>query len=184
MQADNLNSNTYGKSYGSTRESVPTDPTKEKGSVGSLVDLDGNGIPDSQEGFGLEDKITSSSRTLATNPMGKTYNIDTTNFNALQNTVAEYTSDMLQYETEQKRKAATAYENVTNENAKRIIDTNNAMIGSIQGLLTERLDQNKEQYKDAVGSVYRQFGGQVKQFQRIIGADGKAVDDATALSLM
>ena len=91
---------------------------------------------------------------------------------------------MAAYEAELTTKAAERKTAVTNENARRIIDTNNAQVGNIQGLLQERVDQNKEQYMDAVSSVYRQLGGQVKQFQRLIGTDGKAIDDSTMLSLM
>lgn len=91
---------------------------------------------------------------------------------------------MAQYESELISKAAERKTAVTNENARRVIDTNNAMVGNIQELLGERVQQNKQQYLDAVGAVYRQLGGQVKQFQRQIGTDGKAIDDTTMLSLM
>ena len=184
LQKDNLNSTTYGKSYGSDPAKVPTDPTQEKGTIGSLVDLNGNGIPDSQEGFGLENKDLKSSASFTNAPWGKTYTFDTSNFNNLEKDFMTYSQDLLDYETSLNQDLSEKKKNVTNENARRIIDTNNAMIGSIQWLLDERVQQNKEQYKDAVGSVYRAFWGQVKQFQRIIGSDGRAIDDATALALM
>lgn len=57
---------------------------------------------------------------------------------------------MAQYESELITKAADRASLVTNENARRVIDTNNAMVGDIQELLGERVQQNKQQYVDAV----------------------------------
>lgn len=159
-------------------------PTQFKDTVGDLTDLNNNGIPDSQEGFGLSQKEGgTTSIGFTNNPLGTTYDVPT-NFTDVENSLIDYEKGMAQYESELIKKAADRASLVTNENAKRIIDTNNAMVGNIQGLLEERVNQNKEQYVDAVSSVYRQLGGQVKQFQRIIGTDGKAIDDSTMLSLM
>lgn len=170
LQQLNTNAQTYGKL-----------PTQFKDTVGDLADLNNNGIPDAQEGFWLGAKSLAS--TIIGLVTGKTYNIPT-NFNQLESTVAEVATEFANKTIDLKKKLAAADIEVKNANAKRVIDTNNAMIGNIQTMLGERVEQNKQQYVDAVSGVYRQLGGQVKQFQRIIGADGVAIDDATMLSLM
>lgn len=173
IQKLNVSKNTYGKL-----------PTQFNDTVGDMLDLNNNGIPDSQEGFGMDKKEGgTTSIGFTDNPFGKTYNVPS-NFTDVENSLIAYDTDMVEYEKKLIEDAAARKTLVTNENAKRVIDTNNAMVGNIQELLGERVQQNKEQYIDAVGAVYRQLGGQVKQFQRIIGTDGKAIDDATMLSLM
>lgn len=173
IQKLNVSKDTYGKL-----------PTQFNDTVGDMLDLNNNGIPDSQEGFGLGKKEWGTTNIGFTdNPFGKTYNVPS-NFTDVENSLIAYDTDMVEYEKKLIEDAAARKTLVTNENAKRVIDTNNAMVGNIQELLGERVQQNKEQYIDAVGAVYRQLGGQVKQFQRIIGTDGKAIDDATMLSLM
>lgn len=173
IQKLNVSKDTYGKL-----------PTQFNDTVGDMLDLNNNGIPDSQEGFGMDKKEGgTTSIGFTDNPFGKTYNVPS-NFTDVENSLIAYDTDMVEYEKKLIEDAAARKTLVTNENAKRVIDTNNAMVGNIQELLGERVQQNKEQYIDAVGAVYRQLGGQVKQFQRIIGTDGKAIDDATMLSLM
>ncbi len=60
LQKNNTDYATYGLSSGSKRESVPTDPTKDKGSIEANVDLNNNGIPDSEETAGMKDTTTPS----------------------------------------------------------------------------------------------------------------------------
>lgn len=197
MQKDNTDPAKYGASYGNSRATVPTDPTKEKGSIEQNVDLNNNGIPDAQETTGLKDTTTPSKVTLTvTDPVTgqpkidpvtgkpKTYEIDTTNFNDLEKTVASWKIDMSAEEIAAKKRAADAENAVTNAAAKKLIDTNNAMVGSINALLDERIQANKDQYSQAVGNVYRTLGGQAKALQRIIGSDWVPMDDATMISLM
>ena len=57
---------------------------------------------------------------------------DTSNFNNLEKDFMTYSQDLLDYETSLNQDLSEKKKNVTNENARRIIDTNNAMIGSIQ----------------------------------------------------
>lgn len=159
-------------------------PTQFKDTVGDLTDLNNNGIPDSQEGFGLGQKEGGTTNIgFTNNPLGTTYDVPS-NFTDVENSLIDYEKGMAEYEKKLIDNAAERAIGVKNENVKRIVENSNSAIASIQGLLEERIQQNKEQYIDAVSSVYRQLGGQVKQFQRIIGTDGKAIDDATMLSLM
>lgn len=184
MQKDNADPAKYGTSYGNSRATVPTDPTKEKGSIENNIDLNNNGIPDNQETTGLKDTTTPSKVTLTvTDPVTgkpkidpvtgkpKTYEIDTTNFNDLEKTVATWKTDMSSEEIAAKKRAADAENAVTNASAKKIIDLNNGMVGNINALLDERIQANKDQYSQAVGNVYRTLGGQAKALQRIIGSD-------------
>lgn len=146
IQKLNVSKDTYGKL-----------PTQFNDTVGDMLDLNNNGIPDSQEGFGMDKKEGgTTSIGFTNNPLGTTYDVPT-NFTDVENSLVDYEKGMAQYESELIKKAADRASLVTNENAKRIIDTNNAMVGNIQGLLEERVNQNKEQYVDAVSSVYRQL---------------------------
>jgi hypothetical protein len=158
MQKDNAKADTYGTSYGETRATVPTDPTKDKGSIEASVDLNNNGIPDHLEKPGLDDNTTSTKITL-TNPVtGKTYDLDTSNFNELEKTVATWKTDMTAGEIAAKQRAADAANAVTNAAAKKLVDLNNAQVGAVNALLDERIQANKDQYSSAVGDVFRTLG--------------------------
>ncbi len=155
LQANNTDYAKYGSSSGSDRAKISTDPTKEKGSIEESVDLNNNGIPDSQETTGLKD-ITTPSKITLTNPVtGKTYDLDTSNFNELEKTVAAWKTDMSSEEIAAKKRAQEAANAVTNAAAKKIVDLNNAQVTAVNDLLDERIQANKDQYSQAVGNVYR-----------------------------
>lgn len=184
-QSNNLDIKTYWVSYGTKPEGIPTDPTTGKKTVGSMIDLNNNGIPDSQEGYGVDTlndtplKDVNLTKSVVTVP-----NIDVSNLSALESTALEYAKSMADYEAVTKTSAAEAEAWVTSAAAKRIIDTNNEYIGAVTGLLDERLSQNRQQYLDAVGGAFQAAGGQVKAIQRVIGSDGVVMDDITALALI
>lgn len=182
LQKNNQNTSLFGTHSGSNRGEVPTDPTKEKGTIGSLVDINGDGIPDSQQGFGVEG-VGPSSSTTGIKEDGTPVTFDDTYWSKLEKDFNAKNEELTNREIDLERRAQDSTINVKNENARRVIDAANSRIGQISDLLDEQIVQNQNVYESAVGDVYRQLGGQVKQFQRLIGSDGKAIDDATMLAL-
>lgn len=138
-----------------------------------MVDLNKDGIPDNQQGYGLDEAKAPNptETTMFTDPLtGNTYE-SSNNFNDLEKTVIKYTQDMLKVEADAKESARLAAEKVTDENAKRIMAENDKYITDTNALLDERIKANEQQYTDAISAVARQLGGQVKQFQKLMGAD-------------
>ena len=141
LQDFNKNKDTYGK--------LPIEMTD---TVGSMVDLNEDGIPDSQQGYGLDEATAPNptDTTMFTDPLtGNTYE-SSNNFNDLEKTVIKYTQDMLKVESDAKEAARLAAEKVTDENAKRIMAENDKYITDTNALLDERIKANEQQYTDAI----------------------------------
>ena len=183
LQANNLNPNTFGSHSGSNPVNISTDPTLAQNSIENKLDLNNNGIPDSQE-LGTVTKATQTITTPWFEKFWKSYNVDVTNFNDVEKTFLQYQQDLTQYEQNLQKKFQDTYSQVKNASAQNVINLNNKRVDEINNLLDETIANNRTQYENAVGDVYRQLWGNVKQFQRIIGSDWKAIDDATMLSLM
>jgi hypothetical protein len=175
LQWRNTNTSTYWAHDGANPVSVRTDPTLAKDSIENFIDLNSNGIPDTQE--------KTNTPVLDTNFTEK-YKVPVKDLNEVEGKFLQYQGDITNYEIGLQKEYQDKLSKVQNENARRVIENNTNRQSEINALLGEQLNQNKNVYNEAVWDVYRQLGWQTKQFQRIIGSDGKAIDDATMLALM
>lgn len=157
-------------------------PTEFQDTVWDLVDLNNNGVPDSQEGYGLDAK-SGENFTMTDDLTNLVFSTDQ-NFSQNEKNLTQFETKMLDIEKAATAKAADARTKLLDDTSRQLVAEYDGQISDIKWLLDERLQLNKDQYENAVGSVYRVLWGQIKGLQRIIGTDGKAMDDATALSLM
>ena len=117
-----------------------------------MVDLNEDGIPDSQQGYGLDETKQENPpevTTLTDNLTGDTYT-SSNNFSDLEKEVIRYTQNMLKVEADAKEAARIAAEKVTDDNAKRIMAENDSYITNINSLLEEKIKANEQQYTDAI----------------------------------
>lgn len=114
---------------------------------------------------------------------GTKVTIDDTYWNNLEKDFIKKDQELTNRGIELERLAAESTAKVANDKAKAVIAAADERIQQINNLLDEQITQNDKVYTSAVGDVYRQLGGNVKQFQRLIGSDGKAIDDATMLAI-
>lgn len=111
-------------------------------------------------------------------------NLDITNLTEAQQAMLEVDQTLAQKQIELQNSSKDAFARIKNENAQAIVQQNNQNVAQISALLDERINIQNQQLVDATTQVIQQLGGQVRQFQTMIGSDGKVLDDATILALM